>query len=1129
MKKLKYLLFAGFALTTLVLSGCDITEPTIEYTIDFNSMGGSVVESIKVKKGEKATKPNDPTKDDATFAGWYEQEELDVKFDFNQPILKDYTLYAAWNDITFTITFDSQGGSEVAPITVKKGGTISKPTDPIKENATFAGWYEQEELDVKFDFNQPIFKDYTLYAAWNDITFTVTFDSQGGSEVAPITVKKGGTISKPTDPTRDEYNFTGWFEDNNLTTLFDFTKAIEKNYTLYAGWEEIPVIFELKTAVFADVQLCAKEYGDGFAANYGTTSHAYIALKNNFALAKEKNVDVIVMDGDIVNNAVEEYYKLFEHAFTSVYGNNENQYPEFVWTMGNHEWWGLDEREDANAIALFKQHARIETVNLVRKSNVKFSLDNNETLPTYYKVINGVPFVSISGEDADGLIGETLKQEIASWLNEIADLPYVRKGGNIYISYHYPLSNSMTHGHGSHQNAGVLEDLLKDYPQAVVFTGHTHYPAVNERAIDQKDFTTINIGTSSYSVLDNRSATMADYESYYNVDNADGKEGMLDNLAFKCGYTPTIQFVDTLSSRDTIIDRYFSSDDVKDATKINGSWTLPSNINKDKFEYTNERFENANYAQTLYGANGLSWDENAEVQFGINNDMMTIKFPDVINYHYAEHFKIEVTGETSKTYDVVSNYYKYNKTAENLYFFLKDLPAGDNYSVKVTAYDYFDNPSLNYLQSDVRDDTQCVDNIDYALSKTYTDISTRVNFDDVALNSGSSLEYYYNGVARMASGATLNKIVLDGDKDASEFITIGDLSAVEVIVKAKVKNLTNDTLTFGLTVVDNTGDWRSDFSKPTIQTVSTNNEWVSLEWNLTELYGLAGRKSITHVGLKVASDAYNNEGYTMHFLLDDVDIAAGNEVDTNRGAIFSADSDYTIYVDIALNQTINIDFKFTSASDTYLSFMLGHGWGDWLGYYKVYANGALDNNYNGVSIIALDDGYFRVTVVPSQLDKLGDGSLENIDSITLFYIRSDYTTASGYVDFDSNADAGVLRGQTFSAGVDTTINAVGITDLNTSLVFDVKFTSGEGTYLNVCLLDESWANYLGYFEIYSEGNLTENYDGVSIQTLSDGYYRITINLAQVTKKVGDPATIDILYIRGGYTTASGYIDFNPAI
>lgn len=67
---------------------------------------------------------------------------------------------------TFTVTFDSQGGSAVASQTVSYGEKATKPSDPTKEGYTFGDWYEEAEGVTKFDFDTPIKSNWTLYAKW---------------------------------------------------------------------------------------------------------------------------------------------------------------------------------------------------------------------------------------------------------------------------------------------------------------------------------------------------------------------------------------------------------------------------------------------------------------------------------------------------------------------------------------------------------------------------------------------------------------------------------------------------------------------------------------------------------------------------------------------------------------------------------------------------------------------------------------------------------------------------------------------------------------------------------------------------------------------------------------------------
>lgn len=132
---------------------------------------------------------------------------------------------------SYSVTFDTDGGNEIPAVSVNKDDTVARPQNPTKNGFTFAYW----ELDgEEFDFSQPITADIKLKAIWEAITYTVTFDSDGGSSVSGQTVVYGGRLSKPSDPIREGYNFVGWFLND---TEFDFSKVLDSDVELVAKWE----------------------------------------------------------------------------------------------------------------------------------------------------------------------------------------------------------------------------------------------------------------------------------------------------------------------------------------------------------------------------------------------------------------------------------------------------------------------------------------------------------------------------------------------------------------------------------------------------------------------------------------------------------------------------------------------------------------------------------------------------------------------------------------------------------------------------------------------------------------------------------------------------------------------------
>ena len=171
----------------------------VTVTYDYGERGGIYAEQI-VQAGEKAIEPDVPSRQGYQFTGWYLD---DTKYDFNAAVTKDMTLTAKWTANSYTITFDTDGGSEIAPITQDYGTQITAPANPTREGYTFIGW------DKAIPATMPA-GDMTIKAQWRINRYTVTFDTDGGSAVAPITQDYGTDITAPADPTRGGYTFIGW-------------------------------------------------------------------------------------------------------------------------------------------------------------------------------------------------------------------------------------------------------------------------------------------------------------------------------------------------------------------------------------------------------------------------------------------------------------------------------------------------------------------------------------------------------------------------------------------------------------------------------------------------------------------------------------------------------------------------------------------------------------------------------------------------------------------------------------------------------------------------------------------------------------------------------------------------------
>ncbi|RRJ94614.1 hypothetical protein Ga0100231_009920 [Opitutaceae bacterium TAV4] len=205
------------------------TNPPVQYTVTFDSDGGSAVPPQTVNHGATATQPANPIKTGYTFAGWYNGATV---YDFDTLVTGDLTLTAHWTINQYTVTFDSDAGSAVPPQTVNHGATATRPANPTKDGYTFVDWYNGATV---YDFDTPVTGALTLTAHWTINQYTVAFNSEGGSPTpGSQTVNHGATATEPTPaPTKAGYTFAGWY---NGVNVYSFSTPVTGTLTLTAHW-----------------------------------------------------------------------------------------------------------------------------------------------------------------------------------------------------------------------------------------------------------------------------------------------------------------------------------------------------------------------------------------------------------------------------------------------------------------------------------------------------------------------------------------------------------------------------------------------------------------------------------------------------------------------------------------------------------------------------------------------------------------------------------------------------------------------------------------------------------------------------------------------------------------------------
>lgn len=213
-----------------------------QYTVTLDSNGGGTVtpSTVTVTYGEDC--PAMPVLQWAghIFYGWYDAQtggrqyvndkgNSTVRYDKTE----NCTLYAQWSDAPLcTVTFDPNGGVLAGKTTSEQRSNDSvqyKPDDPAREGHNFTGWYQDSACTQRWDFDDWVTEDMTLYAGWRILNYTIFFDTAGGSAIGPITQDYGTTINAPAAPTKTGYTFTGW--DPELPATMP-----AKNITVAAQW-----------------------------------------------------------------------------------------------------------------------------------------------------------------------------------------------------------------------------------------------------------------------------------------------------------------------------------------------------------------------------------------------------------------------------------------------------------------------------------------------------------------------------------------------------------------------------------------------------------------------------------------------------------------------------------------------------------------------------------------------------------------------------------------------------------------------------------------------------------------------------------------------------------------------------
>ncbi|MBO6263689.1 MAG: InlB B-repeat-containing protein [Clostridia bacterium] len=254
------------------------------YTVTFNSNGGSEVAAIdKIRQGARVDEPASPVKEGYTFKHWYYVDEANTQFeyDFNSSVVGNITLFASWEKYSPTITvihnIEERQNNDYK---CEYNKTYDLPQDLTEYGYTFKGYYSDKEMLKAYDESTVYKTNATVYAKWEKNTYTVTFNSNGGTQIESQKVKYNELAVKPEDPTKLGATFGGWRKDVDCLQSFDFyNDVITKDITLYAYFTINGIKIYFDTDGGNEIEKVVIDFGTSLGENLRTPEKAGYTFK----------------------------------------------------------------------------------------------------------------------------------------------------------------------------------------------------------------------------------------------------------------------------------------------------------------------------------------------------------------------------------------------------------------------------------------------------------------------------------------------------------------------------------------------------------------------------------------------------------------------------------------------------------------------------------------------------------------------------------------------------------------------------------------------------------------------------------------------------------------------------------
>ena len=212
-------------------------EDNTSYYLYFETYGGTEIERLTNKTGVFELPDQKPEKSGYNFVKWYSDENLMIPVVGSTyvSVVKRATVYAKYELLTYTVSFI---GCDLDTISYTVETDTFTVPQPEKTGNTFIGYtYDTVTTPVKnFTVGKGTHRDYVLTANFEVNSYTITFNTFGGSEVDPMTAPYGSALTAPEDPEKAGCTFLGWYTDEICNNKYTFSTMPAENITLYAGW-----------------------------------------------------------------------------------------------------------------------------------------------------------------------------------------------------------------------------------------------------------------------------------------------------------------------------------------------------------------------------------------------------------------------------------------------------------------------------------------------------------------------------------------------------------------------------------------------------------------------------------------------------------------------------------------------------------------------------------------------------------------------------------------------------------------------------------------------------------------------------------------------------------------------------